>query len=59
MDSGYITRFIEKNNLVKIKSIDECLFSQGKLQIGFFIYLVIELEEYYDIIKPIIYKKLL
>lgn len=49
MGYTHILRFIEDNNLVRIDSIDEVLFSRGKLQLGFFIYLVIEMEEFYGI----------
>ncbi|GKX32013.1 hypothetical protein SH1V18_44930 [Vallitalea longa] len=45
-----ILKFIEDNNLISINSMDEALFSKGKLQSGFFIYLIIEIEDSYNII---------
>ncbi len=45
----FVLDFIEKNNLVKINSIDESLFLQGKIQQSFFMYLIIEIEDKYGI----------
>ncbi len=50
MEGRFVLEFIENNNLVKITSTDEILFSQGKIQTGFFIYLIIAIEEHFDII---------
>ncbi len=46
----FVLDFIEKNNLVKINSIDESLFLQGKIQQSFFMYLIIEIEDKYGIL---------
>ncbi len=45
----FVLDFIEKNNLVKINSIDESLFLQSKIQQSFFMYLIIEIEDKYGI----------
>ncbi len=46
----FVLDFIEKNNLVKINSIDESLFLHGKIQQSFFMYLIIEIEDKYGIL---------
>lgn len=45
-----ILNYIESNCLVKINADDEKLFTTRKVPIGFFIYLVIKLEEHYKIV---------
>ena len=45
MEMQVICKFIEEQCLVKIDSMDEKLFSSGKLPSGFFMYLIMEIEE--------------
>ncbi len=49
MKDKLVWKLIEENNLVKITSIDEALFSEGKIHSGFFMYLIIKIEEHYGI----------
>lgn len=52
MEKEDIKRFIEEQTLIKIESDNELLFTSGKIRQEFFTYLIIMLEDYYEIAFP-------
>lgn len=52
VSSKDIAGLIERQACIRIESYEDALFSSGKIEESFFTYLVIMIEDYYDVAFP-------